>query len=90
VPKTWRWAGRPAACWGRDRRHGLRQTTNPFQDLSVLRGQPALEHLPGLTVQPARHHRSCVHIQFNSPSGVVVTATTTSTIVNSQLLTNTC
>ena len=58
--------------------------------VSVLRGQPALEHLPGLTVQPARHHRSCVHIQFNSPSGVVVTATTTSTIVNSQLSTNVC
>ena len=74
-----RWAGRPAArapgnrragLGGRDRRHGLRQTTNPFPDLSVIRGQPALEHLPGLTVQPARHHRSCVPIQPTRPSGV--------------------
>lgn len=32
----------------------------------MIRGQPALEHLPGLTVQPARHHRSCVHIQPNT------------------------
>jgi len=91
VPKTWRWAGRPAACWGRDRRHGLRQTTNPFQDLSVLRGQPALEHLPGLTVQPARRHRSCVHnIQPNTSFRCGCHCTTTRVIVNSQLSTDLC
>jgi hypothetical protein len=32
----------------------------------VIRGQPAFEHLPVLTVQPARHHRSCVQIQPNT------------------------
>jgi hypothetical protein len=29
----------------------------------MLSARPALEQLAGFTVQPTRHHRSCVHIQ---------------------------
>ena len=62
MPKTWRWAGRPAACWGRDRRHGLRQTTNPFQELSVIRVSRRSNTSP---VSPSNPHATtdpCVHI----------------------------
>ncbi|BCO34370.1 hypothetical protein MHEC_08030 [Mycobacterium heckeshornense] len=48
------------------RRNWLRQSPNPFQDVLVIRRQPALKHLPGFPVQPARHHRPCVHIQTNT------------------------
>lgn len=39
-----------------DRRYRARQRPDPLQDLSVIRRQPALKHLPGLPIQPARHH----------------------------------
>ena len=32
----------------------------------MIRGQPPLEHLTGVPIQSARHHRSCVHIQANT------------------------
>jgi hypothetical protein len=47
-------------------RHRLRQSLHPFQDLVVIRGQPTLDYLAGLTIQAARHHRSRVHIQPNT------------------------
>jgi hypothetical protein len=33
----------------------------------MIRRQPALEQFPGLSIQPARHYRSCVHIQPYTP-----------------------
>jgi hypothetical protein len=56
----------------------------------VIRGQPALEHLPGLTVQPARHHRSCVHIQPNTSFRCGCHCHHYQAIVNSQLSTEFC
>jgi len=44
-------------------RHRARQRPHPRQHTTMLRRQPPLEQLPGLTVQPARHHRPRVHIQ---------------------------
>ena len=42
------------------------QPPNPGDDLAVIRAQPALEQLPGLPVQAARHHRTGVHVQSDT------------------------
>ena len=46
--------------------HRTWQTLQPFQDLVVLGGQPAVKELAGFTIQPARNYRSCVHIQSDT------------------------
>jgi hypothetical protein len=42
-------------------------------DLLVIRGQPALEQLAALTIQTTRNHRSCVHIQPNTRTLILLT-----------------
>ena len=89
MPKTWRWAGRPAACWGRDRRHGLRQTTNPFQELSVIR---VSRRSNTSRVSPSNPHATTDRACTSNPTVLPVGCHChhCQTIVNSQLSTMFC
>ncbi len=48
---------------GAGHRDRTRQRPDLCQQLAVIGGQPALDQLPAPSIQPARDHRSCVHIQ---------------------------
>lgn len=55
--------GRAGLIGHRDR---PRQRAHPRPDLPMIGSQAAFEQLTGLPIQPARHHRACVHIQSNT------------------------
>jgi hypothetical protein len=49
-------------------RYRTRQRPDPPLDITMLRGQPALEQLTGPPVQTTRHDRAPMHIQPDTPT----------------------